>query len=399
MTHAEWRRLRPRSRRVGSVLTGPMFTFVVALAGLWLTWVPLAVVSGPRTPDVLAAVTSFSEGFAAQAAPVQAVLVGVLTAVFIVRVIDQNAGNRLDDAAGPWAVILVHIIAAVSLDAGVLGIIGVAADPSKVGQVWAFTAVSAVALTLAWAVDAGFTLRRKKQRRRTKAELRITSWGIHRRAAFLLGHRGVRRRPYLRVAFIMAATWLIATIAATGAFSVAWSEASPSFLLSVTVFSAPWALWCTLAASLWVAAIASPGQPAAVQIPAAATTGFLVASPLVVFLTLSHPQHVTGFRVAVLISALIPFVHIFMNPKRPLTLRHAFIAVELRRYRRRRLLLLKDLYVLRTRRKSPPARGRWPWRRPSPQQKPLKLLQQQRPSDGDGSYEWWVNVGKPPMYS
>lgn len=409
-----WRQARPLSRRVTSAVTGPLFTAILVLASLWLTAVPIVVLSGPRTPDVLQASMRFAVGASTEAAEFQGVLVGVLAAIFIVRVIDRSSENSLVDAGGFWAVFFVHALAALVVDAAVIGSVSVAPGSNQSGRVWELWALAAVALVLAWWVDAGVTLGRAPQRRRTKVELQVTSWALHRRAAFLRQQRNVRCRPRLRVLGIVLSTWFVSTVVGSGLFAASWSPGELRYLVWNLLFFGPLAAWATLAVVLVVQSAPIPGEPRYPYLIAWASAGLLVGLPAAVFIGFSYPSHSVAFRLAVVATASLPFSHAAVRTPSRWTLRSALVAADLRRHRIRRRRLLLDFYALRKdprRKRRDPSKRKQERRRmrstvlfgrkgavPKPPLKPVKKLQQQRPEEGLGSKEWWDEAGRPTMF-
>jgi hypothetical protein len=403
----QWQRLRPRARRISSALSGPTFTLVCVIAGLWLTWVPLVIISGPKTDAVLRAVTTFSQQFEQQAPMVQNALIAVLAAIFIARVVNRRAEESLRDAAGVWAVVFVHVLAAVIVDAAILGCIGATAAADRGGHLWTLLVLAGVGLTLAWSVDAGFSGSRAEQRRRTENELEATSWAVHRRAALLYHQRKVRIRPRSRVWLLAVTTWIVTALAGSLIFAIAWGGQWLEAGVVVLLLFGPLAGWSALWAVTLAAMVAFPGQTRGLLIASWSAAAFLVAVPTLTFTLLSHPQHIGVFRFAVVVSGVLPFLHLIGPVRRRWTLRAASLAVELRRYRRRRRVLLQDLYILR---EKPAAAAsaptlRWPRRWTSSRRRaareataPIVSLQAQRPPEGPGALQWWNDAGQPPMY-
>lgn len=403
----QWKKLRPRKRRVSSALSGPTFTLVCVIAGLWLTWVPLVIISGPETDAVLRAVTTFSQQFEQQAPMVQNSLIAVLAAIFIARVVNRRAEESLRDAAGVWAVVFVHVLAAVIVDAAVLGCVGAATAADRGGHLWTLFVLAGVGLALAWSVDAGFSGGRVEQRRRAERELEASSWAIHRRAALLHHQRRVRVHPRSRVWLLGVITWFVTGLAGSLIFAIAWGGRWLEVGTVGLLFFGPLAGWSTLWAVALTAMVAFPGQPRSLLVGSWSAAAFLVAVPTLTFTLLSHPQHIGAFRFAVLAVGVLPFLHLVGSTRSRWTLRSASLSAELSRYRRRRRVLLQDLYILR----EEPAAGasarsrRWLPRWTSSRRRaagkattPVVSLQAQRPPEGLGSLRWWDDAEQPPMY-
>jgi hypothetical protein len=385
-----------------------MFTAALVTAGLWLTFVPVSIISGVRNEDVWTAIGRFAADTLDGTMSTQEAILAVLAAIFIVRVIDRSAGASLAEVAGVWAVALVHCLAALVVDAGILNIIGIAQQGKGYGQIWGAAVLSIVAVVLAWWVDAGVTLRREEQLRRTEAELLTVSESLHQRAALLQPTRRVHRGSRRRLIVIVVAIWVLAVatamaVALIGLRPITWPD---SLLLSS--FFGVIALWATFWAVFVTAAFAYPTAVRSTVWSMWAVTVFVVGYPTVIIFTVDTPAGAILFRIAVLTCVLVPFAHTMSALRNRWELRSALVAVELRRYRRRRWLLLRDYYVLRGIPSAAQASKaglrtrvrRWLQRMVTSRSRRGSWvpLQTQRPADGVGSRAWWASAGKPPMY-
>jgi hypothetical protein len=196
--------------------------------------------------------------------------------------------------------------------------------------------LSLVALVLAWSVDAGITRRRFAQRRRTKKELRFASRELHRRVATLRLQAVSRRLPKTRALIMAALTWAIVTVTAVAMIAIIERTVRAPVLASAALFFGVFALWSTLWAVTLTAAIAFPGSPPILRGVNIAAVAFLVGFPTALFIWPSV-ERPPGLSVAVVAAAILPFAHTVGSPSHPLELRSAFVAVELRRWRKRRL--------------------------------------------------------------
>ncbi|WIB63736.1 hypothetical protein [Curtobacterium sp. MCBD17_040] len=176
-----------------------------------------------------------------------------------------------------------------------------------------------------------------------------------------------------------------------------------------------WALAVATWSTFWVCfLIASAFSPTAGRFLPAATWAIVLlttAAQAAVIATVPTAAAAVPLKIAVAFTALAPFGHLLVRVRHAFSLHAALVAVELWRYRRRRLTLVRDYYALRKRRpntegakdgstweeRALAALTRAPHRSGRRMLGPASL-QRQRPDNGIGSQEWWVGEGQPPMY-
>lgn len=188
------------------------------------------------------------------------------------------------------------------------------------------------------------------------------------------------------VAYTSAVSDIWAAILGSAVLIAAWGMFWVGFLISTTG-ALPTPRW--LSAFAWIMTALTTVPPAAVVATAPTGAG---AGP---------------FKAAVVLTVLTAFVLLLGSARRSYPMRTVLLAVELRRYRQRRLLLARDYYALEKRRRikhdQQPAweeeallrflRGPRSLRLAGTP-KPVSLAQRW-PDTGIGSHEWWVAAGEP----
>lgn len=388
-----------------------MATLVLVMLTLYLTVAPMTFVFGPRASDIISAVVAFGSQLDDGGAEFQGIVLGVLGALFIGRVIAPVPDVRNQTAVDVGSAGAAHLLAALVIDTAILVTVGVIGDPCRAGHAWFVIVLGVLAFGLAQAVDAGVTFGPKRQRRRTRNDLIATSWAIHRRAA-VLHEQGTRRyRPRRRLTLLVAVT--IAFSAAGGVVVPAMTYGSDfrpyvPAAAGVALAIAGWSMfWVT-----FLSASASPANPSrTLRGLAGAMAIATTLIPAVSAMFAPTGSEANALKAGVLLAAIIPFIHTTGLVPPQYELAAASLAVELRRYRRRRIVLLRDYYALRHRRaksKRNTRRGSWEKRLlmalkhehgASTKNLPKPAsLQRRRPDEGPGSAAWWESAGRPKMY-
>ena len=243
--------VRPLSRRVNTVLTGPTVTLFFVGTILYLTGIGIVVFTGPGTAAVAEGIVEFGASMSDGAVEFQGIILGVLGALLIGRVIAPVPDLRNQTVVEVGSALAAHFLAAIVVSTALLAAVSSIATGHLVGRVWFYTFLSIIAFLLAQAIDAGVTLGAKRQRRRTRNALITTSWSVHRRAALLHEHRNVRQGPLRKLITVVAGTIISAAGAGIVVVTFAWGSASVPYLPTIVITAVVLATWSTL----WSAAL------------------------------------------------------------------------------------------------------------------------------------------------
>ena len=370
----------------------------------------------PTALDVsgaVARVARLSKELHSGAIEFEGVVLGVLIAVFIARVftVEERTERPGISIGGP--VLLGHGLAAVILSTSILVVAGVLLRGQGHEQVWFATFLAGIAFLIAWWIDAGVALLPETQIQRTTKSLEMSSWQLHRCAAMLRQRGGRRRLPRRKVALVVASTAVIAT-AASLIFVLLGEPAARAQATSAALFLGGAALWATFFATLIVWTTALPEGRTGPTFAWVYSVLF-VAVPVGLLCVQSLVNDHTWRGAALLVSAVLPFLHTLDRRKSPWSLRTLVNGAQLRSRRLRRLVLLRDLHALRAMQRSvststgppTPKVSRRPRflsivrRRRAATDRDVRetpLLQMTRPPTGPGSDAWWHQTGRPRMY-
>jgi hypothetical protein len=403
-------RERPLLRRVSTGMTGPMMTFLLTVTVLYVTLVPLVVAFGPDTAVIASAVIEFGAQLEVGAVSFQGITLGLLSALFIARVIAPVPDVRNQSSVSVGAAVAGHVLAGTVIGTAAFTFIGTIHNAESAGRVWFVIVLAVVAFGLAQAINADITFGRKRQRRRTKNELIVTCWGVHRRAAALHEHAGMRRAPYRRLLVLTSMTIVASASLGTAVIVVAYSGAVSDSWAVIVGSAVLIAAWGTFWVGFLISTTGVLPTPRWLTAFAWIMTGLTTVAPAAVVATAPTGAETWPFKAAVVLTVLMPFGLLLGSTSRSYSMRTMLLAVELRRYRRRRLLLVRDYYALKKRRRTRQDQQKtWDEKalrrflrgprtpRPAGTPKPVSLAQH-RPDTGIGSYEWWVAAGEPDMW-
>jgi hypothetical protein len=391
-------------------MTGPMRTVIMTLTLLYITWVPIVIASGPKHDSVGSAVVEFRAQLEPGAVAFQGTALGLLSALFIARVIAPVPDVRNQTSVTVGSAAAGHFLAGVVISTAVFTFIGTIHDGKSAGRVWFVIVLAAMAFGLAQAINADITFGRKRQRRRTKNDLIITSWAVHRRAAVLQSHPHFRRAPYRRLTTLTSAAIIVSASVGTGMLAAAYPGGIGVSLAPIFGWALAIAAWGTFWVSLLIATVNGPATPRFLIAVAWITVSLTTVAPAVALTAAPADPQAVPFKVAVVLTVLTPFLLLLGKKRQRNSMQTLLLAVELRRYRRHRLVLIRDYYALKKRRHAKRDREpRW-------EEAALRTLlrgvttagrcalpkpaspARHRPDAGIGSKDWWVGAGKPPTW-
>jgi hypothetical protein len=409
--HHGTKRSRPLARRLSTGTSGPFATATITVIVLYLTLAPIVFTFGPNGAAIGSAMVEFGRQLEPGALAFQGIAVGLLGAILIGRVIAPVPDVRNQTGVDVFAAMAGHFLSAVIIAAAGFTVIGTIHDSKRAGGVWFVIVLAVVSFGFTQAIDARITFGRKRQRQRTRNDLIVMSWGIHRRAALLLTCTDPRRAPARRLTGIVAATIVVDAGVGTGIVATAYPNGGGVMLPIIFASALAVASWSTFWVSFLIASAFSPTPGRFLPAATWAIVLLTTAAPAAVIATVPTAAAAVPLKIAAVFTALAPFGHLLVRVGHTFSLQAALMAVELRRYRRRRLTLVRDYYALRKRRlnaERAKAGSTWEERAlaaltRTPQRSGRRMpgpasLQRQRPDNGIGSDEWWVDEGQPPMY-
>jgi hypothetical protein len=353
-----WRRQRPRSRRFGTSVTNAVWTLLPALVALAVTFVIIEVSEPPRINNFAEAFHLLGKSVEREALSFNTMVIGVLASLLVAQVVARRPRFKTEFQVRNYgsAALFAHLLAGLALAATVLSVFGAFGDIEAARGLWVIMASMVVAVGVAQWIEWYWARNRRLLRKRTRAEIAVNAWSIHRSTAFLYSIAGSRQHPTRKLMFYLLSVVIVAAMAGMAAMELimlATARNSPGepALLAYAVIVLPVSIlgvsFAAVLAALQACQMLTRERRGSAFVRLFASV--FLGLPTLIALLLIHWEGTAARAgtVGLLVSLTLPFILLILPSKNPhLSIHPRLVAVNLKRSRRKRIKLLRDLWAI-----------------------------------------------------
>ncbi|MBF4636260.1 hypothetical protein ITJ38_17755 [Agreia pratensis] len=318
-------------------------------------------------------------------------IIGVLASLLIAQVLARRSTLKtpLEIRNYVSVALFAHLLAGLAVVASLLSVIGAIGNSANIRHLWVIAASMIVAVGVAQWIEWSWARNRRLLRRRTRVEVTVNAWSIHRLTALLPPHQKVRRRPVTKLLLHLLLMSVTVTAAAAGSMEILvrgtthnfpTTATTAAYVGTIAILSTACVLVASLVATVQITQMLLSEQRWSSLVWMLVTVWVVLPTTLLVaFMPWNRPELVSR-TVGVLISVSLPFLPLVLPVKNNWSsLHHRLAATSLKIVRIERLTLLRDLWTISPRIKEKEARIRR-----------LKkiYLRCNRPPAGLGSIDW-----------
>ncbi|MBT1681900.1 hypothetical protein [Curtobacterium flaccumfaciens] len=353
-----WWRQRPQSRRLGTSVANAIATLLPAFLTFFITLVIIGVAQPPDDTHIAHALQLLGNAIEEEALAFNTTIIGVLASLLIAQVLAQRPRFKTRHQIRNYisAALFAHLLAGLAVAATTLSVIGAIGNSAHVQRLWVIVASTLVAVGVAQWIEWYWARNRRLLRNRTRTELTVNAWSIHRAAAFLQPWSTAHRHPIIKLTIRLILSTVIVAAAATATMAFLILGGTHTFPAPAATAAYACAVAIPTVIGVLVAAFAAAAQTMQMLTRERRGSVFVwlfvpiwagLPSVILVIFTPWERAEYAAWTVGVIVSIILPFLPLVLpvNSRWP-SLHARLIAVSLHRGRKRRLTLLRDLWAL-----------------------------------------------------
>jgi hypothetical protein len=394
--HSWWLQ-RPRGRRAAAIAASAFYTAVPAFIVVGATWAFVSMFQDGEPGQTMPALQRLGGSIEESALAFDGIMIGVLASLLIAQVIARKPRLRSDQQIRRYGSVAMfsHLLASLPVAVAVLTMIGALGNADRSNRMWVVVVAALVAVGVAQWIESYWSRNRRLARNHSRIEIAVNARELHRIGAVVSTNFNTRRTPWRKLALHVLSACVVATLVGTifGAFTIGLIDQealSPAVVgeLGLGLFiSQAWTVpLLLLAAALQSRRLSAKDKPWGIGSSACVVIALGLPALALTHLSTASSPLVTPVSLALLLAISAPFITLIAPRRSPASLAMRVLAVRFQSRRRKRVQLLRDLYVCEWNRKKKARLGHVA----------RSALRQNRPEVGIGSSDWLLAHGRSP---